>query len=64
MDATANKLVEATCDGKKPVRIRIGDIMIPPPSPSIEPTIPAATPMTNVKNRFSSKLYVNRSISF
>lgn len=38
--------------------------MMPPPSPSKEPTMPAATPMTNVKNRFSSKLCVNRSNSF
>lgn len=38
--------------------------MMPPPRPSNEPTRPANTPMTNVKSRFSSKLYVDRSNSF
>lgn len=36
---------------------------MPPPNPSNDPTIPAAIPMTNVKNRFSSKFCVNRSNS-
>ena len=36
------ELVEATCVGNKPESVRIGDIMMPPPNPSIEPTMPAA----------------------
>ena len=55
---------------RRPVKVRglkelrIGDITMPPPNPSIEPTMPATTPITNGKNGFSSKLYLDRSNSF
>jgi hypothetical protein len=42
----------------------MGDIMMPPPSPSNEPTTPADTPMTNAKNKFSNKLFIYRTNSF
>lgn len=42
----------------------MGDIMIPPPSPSNEPTMPADTPMTNTINMFSNKLFNYRTNSF
>jgi hypothetical protein len=38
--------------------------MMPPPSPSNEPTTPAGTPMINAKNTFSNKLCIYRTNSF
>ena len=38
--------------------------MMPPPSPSNEPTTPADTPITNAKITFSNKLFIYRTNSF
>lgn len=48
VEETANKLVLATWGGEKPRNVRAGDIIIPPPTPIIDPNRPAINP-TNMK---------------
>jgi hypothetical protein len=48
VEETANRLVLATCGGDRPRNVRTGDIIIPPPTPIIDPSIPAINP-TNTK---------------
>lgn len=48
VEETANRLVLATCGGERPRNVRTGDIIIPPPTPIIDPSIPAINP-TNTK---------------
>lgn len=54
VEETANRLVLATCGGERPRNIRAGDIIIPPPTPIIDPNIPAINP-TNAKKGKSKK---------
>jgi hypothetical protein len=44
VEATAMRLVLAVCAGGRPRNVRAGTIMIPPPTPSIEPRVPAPRP--------------------
>jgi len=41
---TAIRLVLAACVGGRFKNVRAGTIIIPPPTPSIEPKVPAASP--------------------
>ena len=43
---TAIRLVLAACVGGRFKNVRAGTIIIPPPTPSIEPNVPAAIPTT------------------
>lgn len=54
VEETANRLVLATCGGERPRNVRTGDIIIPPPTPIIDPSIPAINP-TNTKKGKSKK---------
>ena len=55
VEETANRLVLATCGGERPRNVRTGDIIIPPPTPIIDPNIPAINP-TNDKKREKQKV--------
>ncbi len=44
VDMTAIRLVLAACVGGRFKNVRAGTIIIPPPTPSIEPNVPAASP--------------------
>ena len=46
---TAKRLVPAIWGGESPRSVRAGDIMIPPPTPIIDPKVPAIKPI-NTKN--------------
>ena len=54
VEETANRLVLATCAGERPRNVRAGDIIIPPPTPIIDPNMPAINP-TNTKKGKSKK---------
>ena len=54
VEETANRLVLATCGGDRPRNVKTGDIIIPPPTPIIDPNMPAMNP-TNTKKRKSKK---------
>lgn len=49
VEATANRLVLATCGGERPRKVRAGDIIMPPPTPIIDPNIPAINPTITKK---------------
>jgi hypothetical protein len=44
VEETAKRLVLAICGGVKPRKVKTGDIMIPPPTPIMEPKTPAIRP--------------------
>lgn len=44
VEATAMRLVLVACTGGRPRKVRAGTIMMPPPTPSIEPRVPAPIP--------------------
>lgn len=44
VDMTAMRLVLATCVGGRFNNVRAGTIIIPPPTPSMEPKVPAMSP--------------------
>jgi hypothetical protein len=44
VDMTAIRLVLAACVGDRFKNVRAGTMIIPPPTPSIEPNVPAASP--------------------
>ena len=46
VEETAKRLVPAICGGERPSKVRAGDIITPPPIPSMEPKIPAIKPIT------------------
>ena len=45
VEETANRLVLATCGGDSPRKVKAGDIIIPPPTPIIDPKIPEVKPI-------------------
>jgi hypothetical protein len=45
VDMTAIRLVLAACVGGRFKNVRAGTIIIPPPTPSMEPKIPAPSPI-------------------
>jgi hypothetical protein len=47
VDITAIRLVLAACVGGTFKNVRAGTIIIPPPTPSIEPKVPAPSPTTS-----------------
>jgi hypothetical protein len=47
VDKTAIRLVLAACVGGTFKNVRAGTIIIPPPTPSIEPKVPAPSPTTS-----------------
>ena len=51
VEQTAKRLVPATCGGVKPRKVKAGDIMIPPPTPIMEPKIPAIRPIMTKKGK-------------
>jgi hypothetical protein len=51
VEETAKRLVLATCDGVKPRRVRAGEIIIPPPTPIMEPRMPAIKPIIIKKGK-------------
>jgi len=46
VEVTAIRLVLAIWDGMSPIKARAGVIMIPPPTPIIDPSVPAPRPIT------------------
>lgn len=51
VEETAKRLVLATCGGERPRKVRTGDIMIPPPTPIIDPKMPAIRPISTKKGK-------------
>ncbi len=51
VEETAKRLVLATCGGVNPRKVKTGDIMIPPPTPIIEPKMPAIKPIITKKGK-------------
>jgi hypothetical protein len=49
VEDTAKRLVPAICGGERPRSVSAGDIMIPPPTPIIEPKVPAIKPINTKK---------------
>jgi len=49
VDVTAIRLVLAVWEGEIPRKVSAGTIIIPPPTPSIDPSVPAPSPMTTSK---------------
>jgi hypothetical protein len=45
VDMTAIRLVLAACVGGRFKNVRAGTIIIPPPTPSMEPKVPAPSPI-------------------
>jgi hypothetical protein len=51
VEETAKRLVLAICGGVKPRKVKTGDIMIPPPTPIMEPKTPAIRPTMTKKGK-------------
>jgi len=54
VEETAKRLVLATCGGEKPRKVRAGEIIIPPPTPIIDPKRPATEPINTKKGKRKS----------
>lgn len=54
VEETANRLVLATCGGDRPRNVKTGDIIIPPPTPIIDPNMPAMNPTNTKKGKAKS----------
>lgn len=52
---TGIRLVLAICAGKRPINVNAGETMMPPPTPTIAPIIPANVPMTTITTISSIK---------
>ena len=51
VEETAKRLVLATCGGVKPRKVKAGEIIIPPPTPTMEPRMPAIKPIITKKGK-------------
>lgn len=51
VEETAKRLVLATWGGERPRKVRAGDIIIPPPTPIMEPKMPAINPINTKKGK-------------
>jgi hypothetical protein len=51
VEETAKRLVLAICGGVKPRKVRAGEIIIPPPTPIMEPKMPAIKPIITKKGK-------------
>ena len=58
VDMTAMRLVLAACAGERFNNVRAGTIIIPPPTPSMEPKVPALRP-TAIRNASKAILSSN-----
>jgi hypothetical protein len=62
VDMTAMRLVLAACVGDRFNNVRAGTIIIPPPTPSMEPKVPALIP-TAIRNA-SKTILSNNGVVF
>ena len=51
VEETAKRLVLATWGGVKPRKVRAGEIIMPPPTPIIEPKMPTIRPIITKKGK-------------
>lgn len=51
VEETAKRLVPATCAGDRPRNVRTGEIIIPPPTPTMDPKMPAINPINAKKGK-------------